>query len=268
MKLSSEARYEGISVYWALIGPAEAREILSRNPRNRKVRKLWAAQIAKDQEAGRWEINGDTVRFDEDGNLIDGQHRMTAVEQSGIPQVFLVVEGLPRATQKTMDKNSRRTAADGLFMDRGEGGKEHTAIGRAILAWNGVNKPTDTQIIAFTDENFDSISHALDLARPVNKEFGGGIARYALASYLLTCVDPIGAEAFAYLLATGDGLRKGHPVYLLRDRLRKENLRVNANDRKSLEIVLKPMFTAWNLWRSGEGFRQFLRLPEECPVPR
>jgi hypothetical protein len=59
------------------ITPAMAREWLEKNiENNRGVGAQVVDAYARDMLAGKWYIPGDPIRFDEDGNLIDGQHRL------------------------------------------------------------------------------------------------------------------------------------------------------------------------------------------------
>ena len=39
-----------------------------------------------------WTLTSDAIAFDEDGNLIQGQHRLNAVVKTGLAQVFWVAK--------------------------------------------------------------------------------------------------------------------------------------------------------------------------------
>src|ERR1044072_4271424 len=73
------------------ITPLEAVYIVkSRNPHNRPIREAHLEKLARDMRTpGAWLFNGDTLRFDRDGNLLDGQHRMLAMGMLGeVPEGF------------------------------------------------------------------------------------------------------------------------------------------------------------------------------------
>jgi hypothetical protein len=76
------------------ISPEIAEEYLSKSEGNRKLNKYRVAMYIRDLQKGNWGI-GDTIKFDVNGILIDGHHRLTAVLQSGITARFLVTTGLP-----------------------------------------------------------------------------------------------------------------------------------------------------------------------------
>lgn len=58
-------------------------------------------QYVTDKRNGDWVFNGDALRWDMNGKLIDGQHRLWAIVKSGIASVELCVFGLP---PKTIDR--------------------------------------------------------------------------------------------------------------------------------------------------------------------
>lgn len=93
-----------VSVYLRNVTPKFASEILAKfNTKNRKVLPSHVAALANNMINGTWRFNGDTIRFDANGTLIDGQHRLMAIVKSGktIPCLFVV--GLDPDTIKCVD---------------------------------------------------------------------------------------------------------------------------------------------------------------------
>ena len=72
------------------ITPKIAREMLTKNVCNRSFRHTWVSVLAQDMLNGNWELTPSPIIFDEDGTLIDGQHRLMAVEKSGVTCSFVV----------------------------------------------------------------------------------------------------------------------------------------------------------------------------------
>lgn len=105
--------YPDVEVSIELITPDIADEMLKCNINNRKRARSSAARAIMN---GEWELNGATIVFCEDGTLLDGQHRLTAVVETGEPIVSIVVRGLPKKTQISMDTGKTRSAADFLHM--------------------------------------------------------------------------------------------------------------------------------------------------------
>lgn len=107
---------KNINVYLHTFQPEEAEQILiKRNADNyRKLKNPTQKFYADEMREGSWMFNGDTIRFDTEGNLLDGQHRLAAIRESGIPQDYIVVEGLDPKCSKTIDIGFKRSVEDYL----------------------------------------------------------------------------------------------------------------------------------------------------------
>lgn len=100
------------------ITPEIATEMLkmnSRNPRktmSRSVIQKYADDILNDK----WQLNGETIVFDEDGFLKNGQHRLCGVIKAGKPIKILVVRGVSRDVT-IFDTQFRRTVTQNVNAD-------------------------------------------------------------------------------------------------------------------------------------------------------
>lgn len=66
------------------VTPKMAERWLAKNhPRNRKISSKLVDTFAEDMSAGNWRLTHQGICFDGDGQLIDGQHRLSAVVKSG-----------------------------------------------------------------------------------------------------------------------------------------------------------------------------------------
>jgi hypothetical protein len=61
---------------------------------------------------GDWKLNGESIVFDDNGNVIDGQHRLTAIVESGVTIKSVVVRGVDRSTFTSIDSGVRRDGGD------------------------------------------------------------------------------------------------------------------------------------------------------------
>ena len=97
------------------ITPEIAESYLQHNINNRPLKPKTVEKFAFSLSQGQWVQNGDTIRFDLEGTLIDGQHRLKAVVKAQMPLVDQpVVRGLPLEAWRTIDDGTRRTDADVL----------------------------------------------------------------------------------------------------------------------------------------------------------
>lgn len=98
------------------ISPILAQAYLDKNCINRNPSIKRVNTYARDMENGNWKLNGETIIFDEDGKLINGQHRLMAVIQANVPVDFLVVRGVQRDAT-LQDRGRNRSAIDAMLMN-------------------------------------------------------------------------------------------------------------------------------------------------------
>ena len=88
-------------------------------------------------QRGEWTLNGESIKFDTDGHLIDGQHRLRAVLAAGQPITTIVVRGLPSDARETVDIGHSRNLADLIAM-RGE--RWNTVLAAALYQLSGYRR--------------------------------------------------------------------------------------------------------------------------------
>lgn len=248
MTVKIEASVEDVS-------PPVAEGWLGKNERNRNLRQRIVASYARDMAAGNWHLSGEAIKFAKGGRLLDGQHRLHAVVQSGATVKMLVVRGLAEHVQDVIDAGTARTAGDALRM-RGE--PSYSALAAtarlAILNREGIQldaggnlRPTHSEILAFVDENQD-VKNAVNMASGLRNAIDVPVSLLALACWILSRIDPDDTEKFMTALATKVDLKAGDAVLALLNRLsevRRNGRIVTRSDYLSL------IFRAWNYWRSG-----------------
>jgi hypothetical protein len=115
-------RPEGVRTQWLSVTPEYATRALDayekfcdEHPEERLNRPVHQSQVNKyaaDMKAGRWGRNHQGLAFDRNGILMDGQHRLWAVAESGVTVMMPVTYGLDREAQLTIDSGLKRTTAD------------------------------------------------------------------------------------------------------------------------------------------------------------
>ena len=112
------------------------------NTKNRRVNKKHVQNLANEMKSGRWTVNGETIAFDEDMVLIDGQHRLHAIIQSGVSIETIVVYGIedPRAFITTGTLMLKRDAGQiASMMGLTKNVNMVVAATRIISVWEAVN---------------------------------------------------------------------------------------------------------------------------------
>jgi hypothetical protein len=95
------------------ITPEEAATLLERvDSRQRRISQRVVDCFAKDMEGGQWRLNHQPIATNSSGELIDGQHRLWAVVQSGRTVQMWVARGFEE--YRTVDNGRLRTSGQVL----------------------------------------------------------------------------------------------------------------------------------------------------------
>lgn len=137
-----------------MITPAVAKAMLaSTTTRNRKLNKEVVKLYADDMRNGRWQENGETIIQDDNGNVIDGQHRLTAVIMSGVTVRMIVATGVASECFKTIDKGRKRTHGDVLGIEGFADSRNLAALCAAVYTYERNGKfcphatPADSRLV-------------------------------------------------------------------------------------------------------------------------
>jgi hypothetical protein len=95
-----------------IITPEMAKEYLAHNTANRALRSKVLAYMVRDMKSGKWRLTHQGIAFDANGNLVDGQHRLSAIVLAGVPIQMMVTRGLDDEAILNIDTGSQRTPAD------------------------------------------------------------------------------------------------------------------------------------------------------------
>lgn len=232
------------------IGPKRAAALLERNTENRPLSQPHVRALAEEMRAGRWKVNGDTICFA--GNrLIDGQHRLWAIMESGCTIEMLMVEGLADDVFTTKDVGRRRSAGDILHIaGKGAEGLAPAATMLRRYQTGAMNSPLSIPH-AILLETVDQNPGLRDSLAAVPQR--GAIApRSVLAvfHFLATQHDAAAVGPFMDAVLHGTGTRKGDAAYVLHNAL----VRNQACRRKMLSRFMLALFVkAWNAQRAGRS---------------
>ncbi|WP_367135065.1 hypothetical protein [Saccharothrix sp. HUAS TT1] len=254
-----------------LVTPERAlHDLQNRRPNNRNVSKATVASYVRAMADGQWRHdNGVAIKYNANRQLIDGQHRLTAVCEFGRPVEMLIAYNVPDEAMATIDYGRGRSIADLLTI---ENQVEHSvtvaAVARRVYAWKNHKymqlsgfkfTPVDTK--AVLDEHPEIID-AVEFAWLPDMEFMRitltTAARSAFLAWLLRGVDLEDAERFLVQLSTGEGLKKLQPVYALREALLRAERSGRSKTAEWQQVYL--VVTGWNHYRKGNESK-LIKLP-------
>jgi hypothetical protein len=242
---------------WELVTPERAAELLETNTANRGLRLEAVHAYARDIAEGRWMVTGESIKIDWTGRLIDGQHRLAAVVEAGVPVSMLVISGLDPIVQRVIDVNVRRTAGDALRM-LGVERNVYEVASAARLAivfdrgdarrYGTIRSTTSHAEIFAWVEAHPEIDEAAQLARRLFTRLQVPPSPLTYAIWRLSQINAVDTLEFFQSAAEYATTGEGDPRAAL--------LRVYATDthriaRRPLTIV-GVTFAAWNAWRDKQ----------------
>ena len=213
-----------------MITPRIARSMLDRNVSNRPLRKSHVRRYAKLMREGRWHVTSDAIAFSTEGRLLNGQHRLGAVVQSGTAQKMLICTGLDPEVFQFLDYGKKRTLSDALAI-KGYTSVSALASGAKLVYMWQTGALGQRQVRAEPDELLALVEQYADLTDAVNlaTRHRAGLRKLAPHSNVIfiywafargTSAEMERIADFVEKLSTGVGiLDLKEPVALLRQRL-------------------------------------------------
>jgi len=244
------------------ISPVEATEMLKKNKGNRDVKEKHVLFLAKEMDSGNWLFDGQPIRLDKVGRVLDGQHRLNAVIRHGKPVKFLVINGIEQKAFKVMDTGMVRNAADVLSIKGYTSAAQVATTIRLIMTHeagiisNKANiKPSNTDILEYLVKN-PSIEDLVAKSWTLYKKFQKmlSVAQIASIKYITDSIDIVDSDHFWNGVCIGVNLDEGDPRKTLRDALINDKL---SNRSVRYSHKKKMIFRAWNACRRGKSMKKF-----------
>lgn len=231
---------------------------------NRKPRDGKITQYANDMRSGDWFDNGETIKFDTDDQLIDGQHRLAAIIEAGVPIEMTIARNVQPRAIKTIDTGVPRGFADVLKFGGGTDVNVTAAVVRRIILWDRGLRSTGSsggggassaatstsQLLERYESDVAGFRMAATRGRDVRTHTGGLLTSTTAgtAFYLFARIDYTAANDFFDRFISGANLGSGHPILTLRQRLLRAKNAERLKEAEKLALAIR----AWNFYRSEE----------------
>jgi len=242
------------------ISPALASRWLKQNKGNRPLRSRHISWLASQIQQGKWCVNGSTVKFDSQGRLLDGQHRLAACVKANKAFESYVINGINGNTFATIDTGKNRTGGDMLAL---KGEKYYNELSAAIKYHLAIKSRqhkarygiTNLRVLSHLKAHSglrSSVKWAVERKKHL-KKVGLPVSLLTALHYACCKKCKKDANTFFNKLLLGTDCKKQDPVYHVREEL----ISLTANkDIKSMRVsnwyrahlVLK----AWNMFREKE----------------
>lgn len=263
------------------ISPEEALELLVKSKQfkgggpfiqNRPIRPAHVDNLARDMLRGAWQANGESIKIDANGQLRDGQHRLTAVVKTNIPLFTAVVTGIAPSAYGTIDRGARRTGGDTLSSAGYKNCNNLAAaaqmlykylLGASIAGGGKGNRLENYEILEFLKTHPDlpeavryfSGKGRWELSRLFTASLG------AMLTYLFRVHDHDTTEQFWLQVGTGECATRGNPTHSLRTILIRNAM--NVENKMTTEAMMGAAIKAWNAFVEGRKLTRVKVLKNE-----
>lgn len=229
------------------------------NTHNRGLSKDTVQRYAADMESGNWFI-GEPIMFDSEGVLIDGQHRLAAIVESGAAQEMLVVTGCDPDVRLMINTGKGRNPQDALKIAGVSVRNASVIVGiaRMALLWERGGLATIPSNGGMTFPNWEIVNWVIDhpevedfamRGRTAARELKTNAQSFGFALYLFEQIDLAAAKEFETNLVEHVQAGKTDPLFLLREGLDKIAATAGKGQGLRHHQHIAILVLAWNRWR-------------------
>lgn len=233
------------------ITPEMARAFYTHRAKNRHIAKTNLQRILTSIKGGKWKVTGETIIFDHQDQLIDGQHRLLACMEANVPIQTYVVRGkIDTDAATNIDTGKARTPGDLLTFNDYSDPNHLAATVRWInrLTTEGMQfervKMTRDALLQFVQAH-EEVHLSLPYGRFVRALIVPSLG--AALHYLMAQHDRELANTYFLELQQGTGAI-GSPSFVVRELLIKNKMH---RAQLPVHIVAAMLIKAWNLLRAG-----------------
>ena len=231
------------------ITPSKAKEWLKRNTFNRRINRRHVEFLKTQIQNGDWVFNCQTIIFDNEGILLDGQHRLTAISELNAGYIeSLVAFNAKKEVFHAIDQNKTRTNRDALFIAGFSYSQTLPSIIRLLEFYTTGKKYgknyTNAKIIDLANNYDDGIYESVSFAHKFNKRNALTVSVVGACHYIFNRISREETKKFFLALEGGEVLIRGNPLLVLRDYI----LRAKSKDHRAYEWV-RIIVYVWNCCR-------------------
>jgi hypothetical protein len=237
-----ESSETGITTEIVRITPEMAMNWLIKcNVKNRPMYRSLVQKYAAMMRAGQWHVTHQGIAFGEENVLYDGQNRLEAIMEAGVPVDMMVTRGLKSFTRPGIDNGRSRTIADNyaiMSTDDSKDVKRQVSVATALHTLiEGPNVKEGSTYYAVTGLLETFKTDIIWAVENVPKSgFGNALVLAAIA--FARKANPTLVEDFAHRLVTGIGLVEGAPVLAVREHLLHRKIPSSAGERRDLIVKI------------------------------
>jgi len=262
-----------------LVTPEIAKNWLRFNTGNRKLDQKNLAKLSNQIKSNLFLENGESIVFDRNQELKNGQHRLKAISINNKSFWLVVVRGVEPTAMSTFDTGKNRTAADVLKLN---GFNQSGAIASLIQSINkhsfkrirssnsfksDYTNMTNFEVLEYAKDNYDWL---IDIVNNTHTIMAKTPIKVITKSYLSFIIYMIGGETpskecyqFAKHLVGAVKTESSAPLYLYNKLYNSKINKEPLNNYYVLGIAIK----SWNYYIDGNPAVRFVKFDVSSPLP-
>jgi len=241
--------------------------LLESNTFNRHVSKRLVSKYARQMSQGNWVANGECIKLTPDMELLDGQHRLMALQNQDKPIRMSLVFNIPKSAFEVTDTGKARSAPDILSI---AGYKNVNALAAAITYLNyfivtdnfSSNVRLTPKEVLEATKRWPQMQNYCYAAQGFKHLCRASIIQCFM--YILEKSDYDNAVIFFNKLSSGEKLGKTSPILHLRNYLIKARFGKSTIDKHFLFAAL---VLCWNAYIKKTRCSSVLLLNKGDPYP-
>ena len=240
------------------INPSLASTMLLDNSNNRTISKAMVLNLSAQMKSGEWKLNGESIKFNKLGRLLDGQHRLSAIVHSGVTVELLVLHEFENDVFATLDTGKRRGGGDVLSIENVKNPNIVAGAIKLIIAYkNELTLNTSGAMSRYASNQktieFERENNLSDLSNQSMQWYLKNKiitpTQFLFLYFILRGIDKQDAHDFLEKLSGGANLGDKNPIKVLRDRILKYR---NSTLKLPQSQLIYMIFKAWNYYRDGK----------------
>jgi hypothetical protein len=263
------------TVAYEVIDREKALELLQFNTNNRRVQKPEVARIADDLVAGRFLPRVADIRVSANGVLLDGQHTLLAIVETGVSATCTVHRNASESEWSVIDAGTKRTVGQSLARMGHPNAADLGTTARCVLVWRTTGFPsvasdgrvfsrtlTNSRIIEYADNHADEL---LPFIRQAQRRISDKplLPRCWVAALTVALSDADAELGNAFLEQVfGEADEADTMALLLRERLSSIAMK-SREHRPGTAVLLAMSIKAFNAWVSGREIKTLMWRPNE-----
>ena len=246
------------------------------NDVNRPVSDTNVLNLSKEMLNGKWAVNGETITFNENGDISNGQHRFFALIKADVTLPLFIATGFKEDSFATIDNGKKRAVSDILACAGVLSSKNTASLCKFIFGFKegryGAHRNASTRTLGNTAIlnyyealNNAEVHNSVNFGQMYSKKANGILTPTVLGGmhYIFNEVDKDKSYEFLSKLSTGESLMDKSPILALRNKLIKA--KTDKTYHLTPDALIKNIAYCWEKFVKNENVK-VIKLPEDYTI--